>query len=422
MLDLQHSPIANPERLDAIFPRLPGREDDAPAWCLTADAPRCTQRFFDTTPISPSGRYLAVTQLPTEQRPPESGDTASVLLFDLMTGQHERVAETRGWDAQLGAQVQWGATDHDLLFNEVDLERDGPVVFGVRLDPFTGDRLELDQTIYMAEPSGRRSATVCLKRIGRTQRGYGVLLPEDRVPQNPTPPEDDGVWVTDLTTGRSERVVSLAEIARQLELEPVPTYSFHVKWNPQGDRLMLVVRQWLEGRPRPMLVTLRPDGSELKLAVPAEVWARGGHHPQWAPDGEHVLMNLRLGDAPLDFASVLYDGSDLRQVAAPALGSGHPSFNPAMDHILSDAYLREPMAGPEDSPLRWVRVADGVERELLRVPTRPACADLDHPLIRSQDGGLMRIDPHPVFDRTGQLITFNGRWNGERAVFLTATP
>lgn len=47
---------------------------------------RMLHRFFDTSPISPSGRYLALFRLPYENRAPVPGDAGDVVLVDLKTG------------------------------------------------------------------------------------------------------------------------------------------------------------------------------------------------------------------------------------------------------------------------------------------------------------------------------------------------
>ena len=99
-------------------------------------------------------------------------------------------------------------------------------------------------------------------------------------------------------------------------------YAFHAKWNPQGDRLMLVVR-WVPPTPiwrrlllkaaskkymRKHVVTMAADGTDVQLAVSAEDWARGGHHPNWCPDGRHVMMNLNIHGDGLRFVQFRYDG------------------------------------------------------------------------------------------------------------------
>ena len=181
------------------FPRYTAFDPLVPVWCVTPTAARVFHRFFDTSPISPSGRYLGLTQLPAEDRLPHPGDVAQVVVVDLATGEAEVVAETRGWDTQLGAQVQWGADETQLYFNDLDTETWR--AYGVRLNPLSGQRRELDGPVYMVSPDGHWVASSDLVRTGSTQPGYGVLVPAEVVPLDEGAPSDDGVFLTDRDRG-----------------------------------------------------------------------------------------------------------------------------------------------------------------------------------------------------------------------------
>ncbi len=50
-------------------------------------------RFFDTSPISPSGKYIALFRFPNEDRSPKAGDSGEVILIDLKTGNEKIVAQ-----------------------------------------------------------------------------------------------------------------------------------------------------------------------------------------------------------------------------------------------------------------------------------------------------------------------------------------
>src|ERR1043165_782219 len=65
------------------FPRYTGYDPLIPVWCITPDVPGCIHRFFDTSPVSPSGRYVAVFQLPFEDRLPEPGEAGTIRVIDL---------------------------------------------------------------------------------------------------------------------------------------------------------------------------------------------------------------------------------------------------------------------------------------------------------------------------------------------------
>lgn len=405
--------------LAAHFPRYTGFEPVVPVWCVTPNRGAVIHRFFDTSPFSPSGRYVALTRLPREDRYPQPGELAEVVLIDLETGEERTVAQTTGWDTQLGAQVQWGTNDTELFFNDMDPKDWRP--FGVRLDPFSGARKELDGTVYMVSPDGKWAASCCLLRMGITQRGYGVIVPAERVPSNRGAPADDGVYITDTATGKCRLLISLKRVVetarpsfKRRRYLLGSFYGFHVKWNPQGDRLMLVLR-WLRGawgyfQRKYHVVTMKADGSDVRVAVTAEQWARGSHHPNWCPDGESIMMNLNLPGDDVRFVRVRYDGTDLRALTDAVLGSGHPTLHPNGRHVLTDAYQGERVALRDGTvPIRLVDVKIGREKTLVRIGTVPKF---------TSPTGVLRVDPHPAWDHSFRYVAFNACPDGTRRVYV----
>ena len=418
--------------LDQNFPRYEAFEPAVPVWCVTPHVGRVIHRFYDTSPFSPSGRYLALTRLPYEDRTPRAGDVAEVVLVDLETGREGLVAETRGWDTQLGAQVQWGASDDELFFNDLDAKHWRP--FGVKLDPLTGERQQLDGTIYNVSPDARWSASPCLLRTARTQAGYGVIVPPAQVPVNSGAPENDGIYLTDLQSGETRLLLSIAELLRRANCNghilPDPAkgdyYGFHAKWNLQGTRLIFILRwaprvRGLFGRYREVsksqmkknVLTIEMQGGdpgEVHVAIPDTAWSRGGHHPNWCPDGDQVLMNLNLSGDGLRFAQARYDGTGRHALHDNIVGSGHPTMHPSNRYILTDAYPRESVAfGDGSIPIRLIDLQNGTDQNLIRINTRP---DFRGPKKE------MRVDAHPAWDPTFTRIAFNGYTNGTRRVFV----
>lgn len=380
-------------------------------------------RFFDTSPVSPSGRYLALFRFPREDQTPSPGEPGDVLLLDLVTGQTRVVAQSRGYEMQVGANVQWGATDAELYFNDVD-----PATwqaFAVQLNPHTGKSRRLGGTVFMVSPDGKQLATYNLVASRRAQIGYGVVVPEAAMPpRNIGPVDSDGVDLIDVATDVSRRLVTIRDIYERSKPSlaiPRPGdfeyYCFQVKWNPQGTRLLTTL-QWSprveqnavrSGRGivrRRAVITMRPDGSDLRTAITPDQWAKGGHHVNWMPDGEHLSMNLNVDGQPgLELISVRADGSDLKVIFTP--GSGHPSQHPAgRPYFVTDAYPDEPVAARDGtSPLRLIDVARGTEQTVVKI-------------FVSMTAGEFRVDPHPAWDRTGRFVVFNGFVGGTRNVFI----
>ncbi len=323
----------------------------------------------------------------------------------------------------MGANVQWGATDADLFFNDVDPATWTP--FAVHFNPATGSQRRLGGTVFTVSPDGSQLTSYNLVSSRRIQVGYGVVLPEERTPRNRGPVAHDGLFLTDVASGRSRMIASIRDIYENAvpslkipEAEKYEYYCFQIRWNRQGTRLMAFLR-WSDpaqvgprSGPRLLtLVTLKPDGSDIRLAVTPERYARGGHHPMWAPDGENITINLNIRDGTkdLDLVRVRYDGSDIQSLHP--IGSGHPSMHPEKPFIITDAYPREPVTrGDGTAPLRLIDVRSRSEVALAQV----LLSRKETPQLSSE----FRIDAHPVWDRTGRFVVFNGVHDDTRAVYI----
>lgn len=381
---------------------------------------RIIHRFFDTSPISPSGRYVGLFRMPQENRPPQPGEAGEVVVIDLHTGQERVVASTQGWEVQVGANVQWGRTDADLFFNDVDPKTWG--VFAVQLDIATGCKRMLAGSVFTVSPDGTELTSYNLIASRKIQPGYGVVVPEEKIRRNIGPVDDDGWFATDIASGKTRMIASIRDVYEKavpkLEIPHAGRcefYCFQIRWNPQGTRAMGFLR-WRdptlpEGRTSLTLVTMKRDGTDIRLAVTPRQYARGGHHPMWAPDGENITLNLNIpgGNAYMDLVSVRYDGANLHSIY-PA-GSGHPSMHPKLPFIITDAYHREPVTKQDGAtPLRLIDLKRTTETSLANVLIRRSVSDT----LTSEQ----RIDAHPVWAESGRHIVFNGVHNDTRSVYV----
>jgi len=180
-------------------------------------------------PLSPSGRYVALTRAPDVFLPSAAAPAAAaagsirggsgkstgtshhrnaqaeVTILDLRTGVSDVAGTTAAWGAQLGAQVQWGSADTALFFNiELPLpavvESDGrneagkeaskpakaaaaspgtdmylqPDTTGVLLNLQTAERRLLKCPVYHVSPDGLYTVAPDMSKIRHTQMGYGA--------------------------------------------------------------------------------------------------------------------------------------------------------------------------------------------------------------------------------------------------------
>jgi hypothetical protein len=421
------------ESVELPFPRYTDFDPKVPVWCITPNAERSIHRFFDTSPISPSGRYVAITRFEQDMELPGPGDSASIVLIDLQQGSEKVIATTCGFEPQMGANISWGADDHALFFNDVVPGEWEP--FAWKLDPITGDKQRMGGTLYQASPDGRWLASCSMTTMRRTQAGYGVIIPEQHIRRNIGLVDDDGLFITDTTTGDCRLLVSTRQVAQAagpVELQECADdfeiYGFHTKWTPgrpeapQGDRLILTLR-WYPRDDQPQVAshmrqdlrfavyTLKPDGSDIHLAIGPEHWKRRGHHINFCPDGRTLSANLNIdepdGERRLRLVRCNHDGTGLEPMTTALLGSGHPSVHPC-GKVLTDTYTQESTSfGDGTIPLRWIDPRKGSEECLVRINT-----------AQPSPQSAWRVDPHPAWDRNWRWVAFNGYTDGARRVFI----
>ncbi|WP_417248587.1 hypothetical protein [Celeribacter sp.] len=430
------------DHLDQNFQRYTDFDPLVPVWKVSIGTKPTIHRFFDTSPLSPSGRYLALTEFETDKRPPEIGESAEVVVIDLKSGGVVFRRKTFGWDTQLGAQVQWGTDDSCLLFNDMDTMTWTP--YGVVANIQNGSERHLEFTIYMASHDGREALSPCLRRIANTQPGYGVNVPPEFRPEFKGASTEDGVYRIDLETGAARLWLSVSEILEKLpdhftneEAKSGDFYVFHVKWSPDDTLVMIVLRRRLaNGKQKTWLICADRDGKNMYLTLGPEQWL-GGHHPNWCPNSKDIIMNVvlpfrrglmnnltataikilhragfKLLSSPfsLRFVKFRYDGSNFTQLSETFLGSGHPTWNSKKNAILTDAYPHEPMCEGDGSvPIRWITNNGEEEACLVRMPVTTE-------YVGPQ--ASWRVDPHPAWDRTQSFVVINGAPNGQRSVFL----
>ena len=157
-------------------------------------------------------------------------------------------------------------------------------------------------------------------------------------------------------------------------------------------------------------MTVGTDGSDIHLALPAAEWQKGGHHPNWCPDGEHILMNLKLDGRDMRLVRFRYDGTGLRSLTEAVPGSGHPTLHPDGRHILTDEYVGSSLAFEDGTvPIRWIDLEAGSDETVVRIGAEPDYAGPRR---------IFRVDQHPAWDRTYRYFAFNGCPDGTRRVYV----
>ena len=241
-----------------------GSTSAIPAWIMANDNYSEIHRFFDSSPFSPSGRYLAVLRIPGgESIPNTKSEIAHIVVYDLKSGPSSArtIASTTAWDSQTGSQVQWGASDDALFYNvrikddDTDIDADGGNIKckglrGVVHNIFSGVIRSLGCPVYHVSPDGNFAISPDLTKIGFTQLGYGIR--SSSASRNRNAPDDHGIYLITVRTGKCRLLSSLHDmaVAGGLDTENTQTYGFHTKFSSDGEMILFVIRTLHRGKRR----------------------------------------------------------------------------------------------------------------------------------------------------------------------------
>lgn len=238
-----------------------------PVKIVTPDDGYYLHTFYDVSPFSPSGKLLAVTKLPFQDRRPEFGDKADICIIDLENETIQKVYSTKGWGFQLGANLNWGATDRYIYTNDII---DNAAVC-VRIDLETKEVRAFSGPKYHLSPDGNYAIGFPLDIINATQKGYGV--PEFRQTKKiQGAPSDEGLWETNLNTGEKSLLVSLEEavdnVTNDEYLKGGNCYFIHLN---TGEESMICS----------VFTDLKHEDNTLRLDP----------HPAWSNDYKKICFN-----------------------------------------------------------------------------------------------------------------------------------
>jgi hypothetical protein len=384
----------------------------APLTKVTPDDGFYVHTYYDVCPFSPSQRYLAVTKIPYQDHNAVFGDTADVCVIDLNENTIETVYTTKSWGFQTGANLNWGATDRRLYTNDVI----GDTAVCARIDLESRETKAFAGPMYHIAPDESCVISFPLELLDITQLGYGVPSKDPNNPRKlpPGAAKDEGLWRTDLKTNEKKLLVSLADVAAKLP-EPPPKkdgtfYFWHSRFNPQATRIQQITRcifpdNW--GGENTTVFTFDPDGSDIRFLPTKPVWGLGGGHPNWHPDGEHLIRNLKLDGKVPRFCQWRYDGSEFTVLTDKVEGGGHPRIEPSGRHVVTDTFTRDDDV--QRVTIRLVDVKSGTEAKLCTVPT------IDRKKLTNS---VLRLDGHPNWSRDFKKVIFQAAPQGARQLFV----
>jgi hypothetical protein len=345
------------------------------------------------SPYSADGRRLVALRTAFQDRMPGPEDAADIVLLDTATNVAEvKVDETRGWNPQQGAMIYWNPEYPSTQFFFNDRDRRTGKVFTVLYDIAARKRIrefrfdEMPVASGGVKQDGGAFAAINYARMARLRPVTGYPGAWDWT-EGVLHPENDGLFIVDVKSGQRKLIVSFRKMrdalaARHPQIDQKPLFLNHTLWNREGDRVFFFVRGDFGAKDRVNVpMTVRPDGSEL---VEQRVFIGG--HPEWD------FTSRMLGT--VEKKLIVYD--TLSQQVVDTLGGPEIFRDAEGDTALSrdGAWL---VNGATTGPTMHYTVMRRRDRAYFKTE------DFDR---GKYQGGDLRIDPAPCWNRAGDRFAF----------------
>lgn len=370
--------------------------------------------YYDVPACSPDGKLHLCHRVAFRDRMPRAEDVAEFGVFETANGAFRILGATRAWNFQQGSMLQWlGGRGDRFILN--DVSADGRHIATIR-DLAGRTVATLEAPVANVSTDGRTAVGVSFSRMFDFRPGYGYAqFPDPHAAERH--PEETGVHVIDIATGKARLVLSLAELHRRLRhLSPLLDEKLlinHITLNPSGTRFVALVRNFPVPLPpgmpqdvsqipgkiwRTTVITADLGGNDMNVLVPASY----ASHYHWRDD-RTIVFHCDGPQGPQ-----LYEIDDSAAPTLRALDTaffrrdGHCSYSPDRAWMLYDSYPDE--AGIQH--LYLYHLANRRGAELAAFPSLPV------------DISDLRCDLHPRWWADGKTISFDSTHEGYRALYV----
>lgn len=339
-------------------------------------------------------------RVPFMDRLPVADDVAQIGYVE--DGKFTLIAETTAWNFQQGAMLQYHPYLPDTIYYNV--VKDGNFCT-VTHNYKTGEKKYTDRATACVSPDGKWGLSVNFGRIYAFRPGYGYAGFVDEY-ADVNAPEQDGVFLTDMETGKSKLLISYKELAPYAHFAPEDKILVnHITFNKTNDRYIMLVRNFPTPERKGWLTSMIVGDLEgnVRTVLPNTYIS----HYNWL-DGEKILAHCTVeGDKKSlyeinvltsEWVEYEYDVPYFNGQGGPDI---HCSYSPDNKYVIGDGY---PKNGHRY--LFAYNVKTGKLITLLSVLTNsPAIGDI-------------RCDLHARFVFGGKYISFDTLHNGKREIAL----
>lgn len=363
--------------------------------------------YYDLNAYHENGKYHLANRVKFMDRLPTKDDVCELGYIDLETKEFTKFAETTAWNFQQGALMSYNKANYDEVFYNV---RGGEYDYQTCIHNLkTGKKRYTDRACANVSLDGKLGLAVNFNRIYDFRPGYGYSDVKDKwydVPQ----PDDDGVYLVDMETGKSKLILSIADCLKQFPNEMFPNKKFvinHITFNPSANRFLFLLRNFQEPTAKTWLTTLITsdlEGNMYELIHNGFV-----SHYHWKNDsqvmfycecddirGVHLLDDLSHNYTTYADPDLTFD----KKVHGETFNDIHCLYSPNQRYFIGDGY-------PRPDHCRHIYLYDTVTDE---------CEIILKDYTWQEPIGDIRCDLHNRWNVKGDKISFDSTRNVKREI------
>jgi hypothetical protein len=344
--------------------------------------------YYGICPWNKSGKYVLSLESRFVDHFPGRDEPAAIGVVDTKSGKFEKVTETTAWNLQQGAMLHWNPmNDDEIIYND----RQENQIISVIINIQSGKKRALPAAINGLSHNGKYALSLSYGRLGRLRKTVGYQGLKDPSANSPHP-DNDGVFVMDMLTGKRKLAVSILDFYKLIkekhpELKERHMWCNHTVFNKSDTRFFFLGRSRENGRLQTGMFTANRDGSKLREVIP---YGSRVSHFDWCNDREIIATFRHKGR----YSHYLFtDGKGDYK----ALGDGFLDF----DGHCSFAANQKWLVTDRKRGLNQSLIIFNVETKQGQTLTT-----LDMKLRRNISGDL-RCDFHPRWNQKGDAICFD---------------
>lgn len=335
-------------------------------------------------------RVKFMDRLPTEE------DICEVGYIE--NGGFYKIGETTAWNFQQGAMLQYHPKEEDTVFYNVVKDKS---FVTVTHNFKSGKKHYTDMAVASVSHDGKLGLSLNFGRIFDFRPGYGYAGYKDKYADCNAPMED-GVFLTDMESGRSVLLISYTDILRKSGFsENEKILVNHITFSPSSDKYVMLVRNFYNGNEGDWKTSLMLGDTEGNVRTLIE--KSFVSHYYWISEKELVLFAEPESMPPKVYVLDVTTGearafeSDYFNIAPnPDI---HCTITPDRKYIIGDGY---PINGYRH--ILAINLESKKSASIIKAKTViPECGDI-------------RCDLHARYVFNGSAVSFDTTHNGRREI------